>query len=333
MLSTQNSVNTRLNVVQYQWAHTPNMVLPMEFSDSLDLLEGTSDCPPDIGSGNFERYQLEEGLSIQLSRFNLNDPLVINRIGTTDSKLWVLDIHIKGSGHLYIDAKTHNLKKQDSYAVGAYFGHSGIRSKSVLHNGIDSEQIHIVMDREWLAHEFSENLMVMLDEMDSADSFFHFQRLRAEPFTVVRDILESDSNSCYRKSFLKGKTLELLTLFFRQFTHSVSPELCKELSTEEITLLMDLDNYIRDNLNEDLSVARLAMHVGCCESKLQKLFKQKYGKSVHKKIHEIKMMTALELLDSKNLSIAQIGYRLGYSNMSHFSAAFRRMHGFPPSAY
>ena len=101
----------------------------------------------------------------------------------------------------------------------------------------------------------------------------------------------------------------------------------------DILKLFELMQYVDDHLHGDLTVQTLSEKVGYSESKLQKLFKSVYGKSVSKEITERRMNKALELLGSRKYTIAEIGYKMGYQNMSHFSSAFKKIHGFLPSAY
>jgi AraC-like DNA-binding protein len=52
-----------------------------------------------------------------------------------------------------------------------------------------------------------------------------------------------------------------------------------------------------------------------------------------KMIEQIRFQVAARLLVESDAKVIDIGYDLGYSDPSHFSRAFRRWSGIPPSAY
>ena len=62
-------------------------------------------------------------------------------------------------------------------------------------------------------------------------------------------------------------------------------------------------------------------------------FKAVYGKPIHAFQREYKMQTAIKLLVTTKLSIAEIAGMVGYENPNKFSAAFKDIIGQPPSEY
>jgi AraC-like DNA-binding protein len=60
------------------------------------------------------------------------------------------------------------------------------------------------------------------------------------------------------------------------------------------------------------------------ESKLKKLFKQSFGMGLYEYYQKNRMHRAKEFILSAKYSISQVGSKLGYQNLSNFSAAFRK---------
>ena len=137
----------------------------------------------------------------------------------------------------------------------------------------------------------------------------------------------------FRKSFLHGKTLELLALFFSKLKNRGQHLELGVSNYNDISRLFELMVYVDEHLGEDLNINSLAKRIGFSESKLQNLCKAVYGKSLAKEITERRMIKALELFEDNNDSVSAVGYKLGYTNMSHFSSTFRTVHGFLPSDY
>lgn len=69
------------------------------------------------------------------------------------------------------------------------------------------------------------------------------------------------------------------------------------------------------------------------DSKIQKLFKHIFGKSIYQYILSIRMEHAKNLLQSGNYSVSEVGFQVGYSNLSHFSKMFYKHYGIKPGKF
>ena len=81
------------------------------------------------------------------------------------------------------------------------------------------------------------------------------------------------------------------------------------------------------------TIAALARRVGLNECYLKAGFRQRTNQSIGEYVRSLRMEHALELIESGTCSIMETALSVGYSNPSHFSAAFKRFHGRLPSAY
>lgn len=80
------------------------------------------------------------------------------------------------------------------------------------------------------------------------------------------------------------------------------------------------------------SVERLARRIGCSVRTLQRRLAV-YGLKYSDLLSDVRKTLALNLLENRSLSIAEIAYCLGYSDVSAFNHAFRRWVGRPPREY
>lgn len=88
----------------------------------------------------------------------------------------------------------------------------------------------------------------------------------------------------------------------------------------------------KERLLSDLSaaptIAELAKTIGINQCKLKKGFKSCFGKSIYACFQEARMRRAMSLLKRHN--VTETAVALGYSNISHFSTAFRKQYGMLP---
>ncbi|WP_299780834.1 helix-turn-helix transcriptional regulator [uncultured Formosa sp.] len=77
----------------------------------------------------------------------------------------------------------------------------------------------------------------------------------------------------------------------------------------------------------------LAQLAGFSESKLKRLFKQIFGNSLYDYYQVFRMKEAARLLKENKLSVSEVGYKIGFSNLSHFSRVFEKHVGLKPKKY
>ena len=88
---------------------------------------------------------------------------------------------------------------------------------------------------------------------------------------------------------------------------------------------------MHNRLSENWKVKSMAASVGYSEQYLRKLFLNHTGKSPKEYYIELKLDIALGVLKRGNKTISQIAYELGFSDGFHFSNAFKKHFGYPPS--
>jgi len=92
--------------------------------------------------------------------------------------------------------------------------------------------------------------------------------------------------------------------------------------------------YIEDNYTDpDLTNTAIAAHHGISEVYLRKLFLEKYGKTPHKYIIDLRMARARQLLADAALTVTEISEQCGFSNPYHFSRSFKSRVGITPVEY
>jgi len=97
--------------------------------------------------------------------------------------------------------------------------------------------------------------------------------------------------------------------------------------------LRRVDEYLRANLNQPVTLEDLANHASLSRFHLLRLFKRKYGETPLKRLTRLRMEEAKRCLQQGQLSISEISSRCGYENPAHFASAFRRIAGVAPTAY
>ena len=96
---------------------------------------------------------------------------------------------------------------------------------------------------------------------------------------------------------------------------------------------LQLENYIRERLGDDLSLAELAAHVGRRPRHFSTLFRQAFGAPPYRYVLRQRLSEGARLLANGDRGLAAIAVRLGFTSQSHFASAFRAVFGVDPLHY
>lgn len=111
-----------------------------------------------------------------------------------------------------------------------------------------------------------------------------------------------------------------------------------EVSTSNISrddeFIIKLRQLLEDNLSEtDFNVKKLSGNLNISTTHLYRKLKALTGLSPVEFIRFFKLQKACELLSNSNLSIKEIGYGLGFNNLSYFVKCFREQFNVTPSVF
>ena len=109
----------------------------------------------------------------------------------------------------------------------------------------------------------------------------------------------------------------------------------KEQHEKEKTgdVIFEVENYIKENIESDLSLELLASVVHLNPSYLSRYFKESTGENLSNYVTRCKMEKAAWLLDNSEQKINEIMQQLGYQKSQHFAKIFREQYGVSPKDY
>ena len=91
--------------------------------------------------------------------------------------------------------------------------------------------------------------------------------------------------------------------------------------------------YVSSNLDEELTLNKLAHLVRLSPSRMSYLFKAEMRVSPGSFIRDLRVKKARELLETTSLSVKEIRLRVGMCDESHFTRYFKKAFGVTPSRH
>ncbi|RXZ68631.1 AraC family transcriptional regulator [Agromyces albus] len=107
----------------------------------------------------------------------------------------------------------------------------------------------------------------------------------------------------------------------------------RQLSGNGASTVEGARDYLRNHLEERVSVNDLAAMASLSTSHFAVLFREHVGMAVLQYQTQLRMARARELLDTTDKDVADIAEEVGYQDSFYFSRLFRKVHGVPPRTY
>lgn len=132
---------------------------------------------------------------------------------------------------------------------------------------------------------------------------------------------------------------EIASLVERNFSHEIRRPYEKyryfdgdDLQHVDETVV-EVQLWMKRHMNELVEIPSLASFFGLSARTLSRRFKVAIGKSPLEYLQKLRIETAKELLESTNLKVSEIAYRVGYHDQGYFSQLFRREMSVLPLQY
>lgn len=94
-----------------------------------------------------------------------------------------------------------------------------------------------------------------------------------------------------------------------------------------------MKELLKPYLFENCPDINIAAEISDCSVRTFQRRLSEFGLSYSKLLEQTRMEIARTLLTNEQCKIIDVGYELGYSDPSHFTRAFRRVHGVTPKEY
>ncbi len=91
--------------------------------------------------------------------------------------------------------------------------------------------------------------------------------------------------------------------------------------------------WLQEHFSQEIRLADVAEIFGMSVRSFNRRFKAATGQTPLQYLHDARIQTAKDLLQTSNLSIGEIAYRVGYQDLAHFTRLFKRLLSVTPSQY
>ncbi|SEL95502.1 transcriptional regulator, AraC family [Aquimarina amphilecti] len=180
----------------------------------------------------------------------------------------------------------------------------------------------------------NEDLVELFRDVNGINEFYYKNYYSLEISKFISEFTECELSGFMRQVYLEGKAYEILTHQLQQYLDDLNePDRRLILRQATIESIEEAVTIIKEELESVDNVVNLAKRVGLNQNTLQNGFKQLYKTSVNEYIRNFRIDSAKELLETSELNITEITYKVGINSRSYFSKLFKNRFGVNPKQY
>jgi len=286
--------------------------------------------PLDLGTGKIKGLYFPSDLNLYVGDYHLNVPWQLETINESDSMTFCIFASI-------ISNKI-TIKKDGEWVA---IDHNGPNTLLFYSSG-SSVEISFPQKEPFktIAITFTtETVSAIIDQPDVLKGlnpdlpFLYLDETVPDAENFIRRLASiCDENSPSRfDTYLTLLNLLKLTLYrtfvIRERYNSSG------LLKEDVEKLFSIRKKLMENSHLTIKIPTLAAEIGMGQSKMVKLFKQVFNRTISQFAQKAKIIKAKDLLNSKRYTVSEVGYMVGYSNMTHFAKAFKKYYKVKPGEY
>lgn len=155
-------------------------------------------------------------------------------------------------------------------------------------------------------------------------------RLTAPQLQLISTLRQPPVYAAAQPIWYQCKALELAVTFLVKPEEELFCTRQQRLAQERVEQVTYL---LKQNLSEPPSLEELGKKIGCSHFYLSRVFSAQTGQTITQYLRRLRMEKAAELLKSGEYNVTEAALEVGYSSLSHFSAAFHETFGCCPGLY
>ncbi len=286
--------------------------------------------PPKFGQGYCSGFVFNEHIRLLIADYELNQdlPLPNPDVDAVKKTIFFKFQHVFPGKEQGVQA--HQVSNHPSVLIGT----SRINTDEVIAIHTNNAIINIEVDAAYLNNLFgvAQRSPVLQSLLNNTQPLLFEQIIHPALQTVVNSILSEPVNATFELFFLKIKAEELVCRLLMELEKR-DEQPVYALNSRDIKAIYQARERLLNHLNTPPLINQLSVDAGMSPTKLKRLFKQIFGNSIFSYYQNARMQEAARLLREEKLSVSEVGYRLGFTNLSHFSRVFEEHIGIKPKRY
>ena len=303
-----------------------------------DSFETFVELPEEIGRGSRQEVEVRPGVKLLLEDYQIKENLVVNVV-KVKGKSSPLEFCFCVSGN--IKCRAQGIKDDFGIDTGQCNLSFLPSPRGTIKYKAGQRMVFVTIRTEpqvfgAFLDGRSDRIPVDLRDIAEGIEKFYYQagNVTASMKMVIHQILNCPYSGSIKRLYFETKAMELIVhqlaeLAAGEKKHS---KVCA-LRSGDMERIHEARDILVGNMQNPPSLLGLAKQAGLNDYKLKIGFNQVFGTTVFGYLRQCRMESARLLFEETEMNVAEVSSTIGYSNPSHFAAAFKKQFGVKPRSY
>jgi AraC-like DNA-binding protein len=284
------------------------------------------EIPAQFGKGYCAGFVFNEHIRMFIFNYELKEDLVMQNPDMNTSGRMIL---FKFQ-HIFFNKEGGKQSNAPSVLIAT----SSINRDVNIPIHTNTATINIEVDANYLNGllELSAASPVLQQLLDNTQPLLFEQMIYPSLQEIIDEIITEQVPATFELFFLRVKAEELICRLLIELEKRDEKHLYA-LNVHDIAALYKVKAQMLDHLDTPPVINDLAVNANMSPTKLKRLFKQIFGDSIFSYYQAFRMKEAARLLKEERQTVSDVGYQMGFTNLSHFSRVFKEHIGMKPKQY
>lgn len=273
----------------------------------------------------------------------------LRRVITTSSRNWTsvlepaaIHLFMNLSGTSLVFGATARLPMVSKTIGVAHVGSTAGIIASCTQGDLPNEIIVLCVTPDWVSKNFGSrkqslhpNLLTLLDKKTQHSVLLNKVRSMSYlEYELCSSLFNPPVHKDAESFWYLAKIIELLAIhLFKPPTLGANENYTYGQKRQALQKVDQVLIWLEENLDQVLDLKALAESVNCSSSYLSRLFSNHTGVTITKKLRELRIEKAADLLRDGDFNVTEAAMEVGYNSISHFTKAFQEVKGVKPSLF
>ncbi|CAB3627745.1 hypothetical protein LMG26696_00355 [Achromobacter pulmonis] len=314
--------------------------LPPSAARALPEASTTALCDPDYVARLLPEQQhklvcLPAGDGVELCYWqSVFDQPLTARVRDAGDRV-ILSYQLRGTTHCWLEGGPAGGETQLRETSGSIFFAPDRRGHFCQQGLCESLSVAVRPDvlRKWLGHDTHQPLERSLALGSCLHAGYRGEKLHQAALAVSRDLKHLPPRSNETRGTRLIREAQALTLAGLFLEDEYTTGARGNAATPHRQRLLAARDYLLADLAHPPTLARIAAETGLSAMRIKRGFRELFGHSVYGLFQQERMRDAQRRLRAGGVTVMEVAFDLGYSNPSHFAAAFRKEFGLGPGEF
>src|SRR5687768_14860374 len=290
----------------------------------VEMQGNTLIIPDELGAGFLKAIEFKETDAL-LYAFTLNQDIIIKREKDENEHYTLIYDELQQPKDFGFQIGPDVLVDKNTRTSAIYLTSFLYDVEYTLYKDVYVRGVRICLNKSWMQQYL--HLSAIEDVLENYISLktenFWYKPVDPSSKDLLHEILDNKNESLL---YYYNRIMRMVEIFFSWLQNDSSYPLVRPIiSRSDIEIAQKVESIITDEtIAIPPTIKDLSRQVAMSDSKLKKIFKLVYGVPIYEYFQKHRMQKARIMLLSGNYTIKDVGYSLGYSNLSNFTLAFKK---------